>query len=205
MLLLYLRFHSLTFSPYPIYIPLCFYFISKSRACSSVLIRFTFHYASTLSMIQYYSQKDVSLIYIPLCFYFIWVYGNAWVYGDAIYIPLCFYFIEMKAPKNLYNSLFTFHYASTLSMWMPEACPQQTAFTFHYASTLSNTVNLSECPNVIYIPLCFYFIPQPRECELYSKHNLHSTMLLLYRRTTAGLGITDFIYIPLCFYFIGGD
>ena len=97
-------------------------------------------------------------------------------------------------------------------------------FTFHYASTLSRwwrgcTVRLL----LIYIPLCFYFIGKggtsmTGDMDLHStmlllyrrrgsylcRHirHLHSTMLLLYQTTTTLSVGTMIIYIPLCFYFI---
>ena len=98
-----------------------------------------------------------------------------------IYIPLCFYFID-EAYKQF---------------------EQQFSFTFHYASTLSPELHPRFCISDIYIPLCFYFIRIPcRWCSFYdliyiplcfyfiqtqnilrqTHLNLHSTMLLLYRK-----------------------
>ena len=98
-----------------------------------------------------------------------------------------------------------------------------TLFTFHYASTLSYTIIWNSLALTIYIPLCFYFI---RRWDWYRGlvlYNLHSTMLLLYPggqgsaatvtvftfHYASTLSITDKhyyininIYIPLCFYFI---
>ena len=56
-----------------------------------------------------------------------------------------------------------------------------TEFTFHYASTLSEQAVYDEK----------------------KKNNLHSTMLLLYRRRIERRCFQNNIYIPLCFYFIG--
>ena len=117
MLLLYPGFQI---SHYPnsgtIYIPLCFYFIPSGTGWKSAMVRFTFHYASTLSPAG----------------------GNARAGGFSIYIPLCFYFIlsNIKRETRLYS--FTFHYASTLSRNLPlRTCSLLPTFTFHYASTLS--------------------------------------------------------------------
>ena len=185
--------------------------------------KFTFHYASTLSGSLRRSLLS-SLIYIPLCFYFISSAAHAAIFFFPIYIPLCFYFILTKSTKSSCNCLFTFHYASTLSLISTQNtshnhnlhstmlllyllpvvyCIDHSVFTFHYASTLSKKSRLS--PRLI--------------------HDLHSTMLLLYRggerdgrherdeftfhyastlsvfnsvKSTA----TSVIYIPLCFYFI---
>ena len=76
----------------------------------------------------------------------------------------------------------------------------------------------------IYIPLCFYFIPEHDACyffsDLFTFHyastlsrrlaerrseqciNLHSTMLLLYQKWDWQKLRKTQIYIPLCFYFI---
>ena len=119
----------------------------------------------------------------------------------TIYIPLCFYFIAGQSVNKNLDKLFTFHYASTLSLSDSRPIFLLKSFTFHYASTLSNSV----------VPI------------MAQKLDLHSTMLLLYRRSeqstvrcttfTFHYASTlshcrlnscpvQFIYIPLCFYFI---
>ena len=76
-----------------IYIPLCFYFIGFS--------------AHAVNMVYF--------IYIPLCFYFIPIPTFSTKSASFIYIPLCFYFIWKIVDNLIIFSLFTFHYASTLS------------------------------------------------------------------------------------------
>ena len=76
-------------------------------------------------------------------------------------------------------------------------------FTFHYASTLSFRRLLPMIGNIIYIPLCFYFITGGTAYFIRRNLNLHSTMLLLYRWITLWQIHQKLIYIPLCFYFIG--
>ena len=122
---------------------------------------FTFHYASTLSVMQ--------------------TVGNR--HSDSIYIPLCFYFINVSYRTIHAKFKFTFHYASTLSAVSFIASARESIFTFHYASTLSGiTIQLFLPYIFIYIPLCFYFI----RCVLKPENNwriyLHSIMLLLYRK-----------------------
>ena len=137
MLLLYLVFGARRDTKFHIYIPLCFYFIPTPHEGNPSGIRFTFHYASTLSR---YKEAFLSsyFIYIPLCFYFITrsIRFIPWV--PFIYIPLCFYFIPSSSIACCITSVFTFHYASTLSRFL---------------------LQKSYVPK-IYIPLCFYFIPQ---------------------------------------------
>ena len=145
------------------------------------------------------------LIYIPRCFYFIicvmiggltasqftFHYAStlSWESYDPftgvweIYIPLCFYFMGKDHGRAVSEDKFTFHYASTLCI-KTGCIILITAFTFHYASTLSDT-DLTP--------------------EQITELNLHSTMLLLYRRRKAALRDTMNIYIPLCFYFIAGQ
>ena len=142
-----------------IYIPLCFYFIAQyDSMITGGVEKFTFHYASTLSTVEWVSQL------LPL----------------KIYIPLCFYFIVGKKVDRKRRILFTFHYASTLSLILPHLHALPYPFTFHYASTLSfPVVRLRTDRTKIYIPLCFYFISQGCSARRMSAH-LHSTMLLLY-------------------------
>ena len=124
-----------------------------------------------------------SAIYIPLCFYFI---GSAPGYHDAcllIYIPLCFYFILVDATIEYIHSIFTFHYASTLSgRW----CSIVRRHKNHLHSTM----------------LLLYREWRFEGCG--RVHNLHSTMLLLYLNTFSSSSERFKIYIPLCFYFITG-
>ena len=127
---------KILYQEHMIYIPLCFYFIDFARYFAKLIGKFTFHYASTLSLIRQQYPIFCSLIYIPLCFYF---------------IPIVY-----KARQPCIQ--FTFHYASTLSretvicgssnvylhstmlLLYPSASPPDCPareFTFHYASTLS--------------------------------------------------------------------
>ena len=126
-----------------IYIPLCFYFIDKLSGIGTALTVFTFHYASTLSVVDGKPYLSLPSIYIPLCFYFIVVGSEHIERVDAIYIPLCFYFILFADRLVVLVNQFTFHYASTLSL------------------------------------------PTPPQVDDY--YNLHSTMLLLYRRKQGNL------------------
>ena len=122
-----------------------------------------------------------SNIYIPLCFYFIsWCLLRKTGCGP-IYIPLCFYFIEPLVIQTINGVLFTFHYASTLSIYSLQSFYPSTPFTFHYASTLSYT-----CPTIqsLLYKFTFHyastlsgFVFVARPFSIY----LHSTMLLLYR------------------------
>ena len=108
----------------------------------------------------------------------------------------------------IYNPLFTFHYASTISVNVIQAVGQRNCFTFHYASTISRRWCGSTSDFCLYIPLCFYYIMEATGkhqrifylyiplCFYYIRNReafgdfdqttLHSTMLLLYR---SGLGI----------------
>ena len=164
-----------------IYIPLCFYFIRvKEAGLSSRAIKFTFHYASTLS------PDPPCLMYPQSSFTF--HYASTLSDIDTLF-EIC-------------SISFTFHYASTLSIILPsilsctldlhstmlllyhglpaaldlQLCHLHSTmlllyrgrktnrkyreqFTFHYASTLSSDP-AARVPTAvfIYIPLCFYFI-----------------------------------------------
>ena len=148
-------------------------------------VRFTFHYASTLSKNR--DQKSIgrTKIYIPLCFYFI-----VWAFCS----------------DKQRNTWFTFHYASTLSRSILSIISADTylhsTMLLLYLVRVLRFVVLS----FIYIPLCFYFIYlQAHEWRLdsgFTFHyastlssgdffreipitDLHSTMLLLYPYATA--------------------
>ena len=108
---------------------------------------------------------------------------------------------HVRAYKPTHGCQFTFHYASTLSEKGCSGILTITGFTFHYASTLSEWYHTDRGVYQIYIPLCFYFILKTKVIDHVNK-NLHSTMLLLYRRSSSGPSLTSPIYIPLCFYFI---
>ena len=101
-------------------------------------------------------------------------------YIVSIYIPLCFYFIDTSKLDSRFRMIFTFHYASTLSIHLITCILSFDRFTFHYASTLSNSAS----------------------SRLSSFIHLHSTMLLLYLLSVALRSQIRLIYIPLCFYFI---
>ena len=99
-------------------------------------ISFTFHYASTLSRIYFIGQdlhdhlhSTMLLLYPKMPF----LYLNP----AHIYIPLCFYFIHLHHIPGNGRCIFTFHYASTLSMLFGCRILGFLVFTFHYASTLS--------------------------------------------------------------------
>ena len=147
---------------------------------STWVCEFTFHYASTLSKLA----EILVLwqwIYIPLCFYFI---ANFWAvrWGFIqIYIPLCFYFIQY-----LQQDL-----AQGFAIYIP--------LCFYF---ICRGKNHCELWRWIYIPLCFYFINLRRLCLPKLPIHLHSTMLLLYRKTDYEEDVGVLIYIPLCFYFI---
>ena len=186
-----------------IYIPLCFYFITKllvgnsasltlftfhyastlsNVLCTSIALisAFTFHYASTLSYLLFCRSHCLGFIYIPLCFYFIDELNRFRTLLNLIYIPLCFYFISLSvACPVLFSTIYIplcFYFILRLIHHYTVYFP----FTFHYASTLSAVVG-SNAENAIY---------------------LHSTMLLLYLVTVSSGSDLFLIYIPLCFYFI---
>ena len=136
MLLLYLMVLLNSFCLSCIYIPLCFYFI---RLALSYAL-FSLH------------------IYIPLCFYFIAYVRLVQLVSRHIYIPLCFYFIVVTHSPHNATNVFTFHYASTLSVaWHAGARP-----THHLHSTMLLLYRQQDISTAI------------------AKAYLHSTMLLLY-------------------------
>ena len=120
----------------------------------------------------------------------------------TIYIPLCFYFIPSCSIKISSHSVFTFHYASTLSRIASAIQCCMDSFTFHYASTLSHPFcpGMQEKIDLHSTMLLLYPGGRIRRREV--RANLHSTMLLLYPHSESALSLSPRIYIPLCFYFI---
>ena len=97
---------------------------------------------------------------------------------------------------------FTFHYASTLSVYRYRGGIQSKKFTFHYASTLSDAImaRIDTQTRFTFHYASTLSRPHPRTAgnTLY----LHSTMLLLYPCCDVATERRILIYIPLCFYFI---
>ena len=89
------------------------------------------------------------------------------------------------------SNIFTFHYASTLSLVCPRSCPPMSnlhstmLLLYHIQSKLVGIFNL------IYIPLCFYFIVSTLPYRKQRHTHLHSTMLLLYQSYYAGYTIIN--------------
>ena len=141
------------------------------------------HLHSTMLLLYHRSfgySVTKNWIYIPLCFYFIRMGLRNSALQIQIYIPLCFYFIPELNLLIADLTVFTFHYASTLSFCVVSykhvkedlhstmlllyqvkghEWNNTESFTFHYASTLSNN------PDVLFAD---------------NRTHLHSTMLLLY-------------------------
>ena len=185
-----------------IYIPLCFYFISSINLNRWGIKIFTFHYASTLSQWKSHDSIRWNLIYIPLCFYFITnivevILQDAHLHSTMLLLyRLWDIFWERK-------SLFTFHYASTLSSVNEIIQLVSSLFTFHYASTLSL---LSAGYNVWCISFTFHYASTLSDsARICIRRRTPFTFHYASTLSRIGIGIDlvfIYIYIPLCFYFI---
>ena len=157
MLLLYPWGDRVVFFELRIYIPLCFYFINLGRDYINVVNKFTFHYASTLSLpYAFLILKHRNLHSTMLLLYridshrlgdqfrnlhstMLLLYHDGTCnrgVGTVIYIPLCFYFIRID--KCVKTDTTDLH--STMLLL--------------YRSGRRQNVHTKQ----IYIPLCFYFI-----------------------------------------------
>ena len=225
MLLLYLPKHLLPRGSAHIYIPLCFYFIERRK------IRYarTIHLHSTMLLLYLMFLINLLMrlqIYIPLCFYFIPSWrrlssrSRSYLHSTMLLLYPVLRSSHLFLLKNLHSTMlllyrrpegfpsqgpgkFTFHYASTLSVFHHVLNPAESLFTFHYASTLSLSVWIvSSQSSSIYIPLCFYFIGNTAvPSRIFPSFTFH------YASTLSGLIALmspnpERIYIPLCFYFI---
>ena len=184
-----------------IYIPLCFYFIVELDGTCGFAIWFTFHYASTLSNSAHgYPESLYRFTFhyaSTLSRKMAWLGNWLWhlhstmllLYLEpvqiqiqivVIYIPLCFYFICIPPFYCWYQLLFTFHYASTLSLWSTILNGQG----MHLHSTmllLYLRQRCGACTAKWYLHstmLLLYRFTGPRSIPV--RFNLHSTMLLLY-------------------------
>ena len=142
-----------------LYIPLCFYYIPVRHLITIHIFDFTFHYASTISvadarggengvtlhstMLQLYPEppKDksgcVPKLYIPLCFYYI----SSGITATAepiftLHSTMLLLYPKEQAIQSV-ETAFTFHYASTISIFHLICIRLRFHFTFHYASTIS--------------------------------------------------------------------
>ena len=224
MLLLYLNLHLLTpsISTYlhstmlllyrlptaadrwrrPIYIPLCFYFIDLINGGINGTIKFTFHYASTLSLQVLRAESLLRYLHSTmLLLYLIFLFKTGHI--KFIYIPLCFYFIPEHDACYFFSDLFTFHYASTLSRRLAERRSEQCINLHSTMLLLYQKWDWQKLRKTqIYIPLCFYFIlpvMHPTVCRKVIYIPL-CFYFIDYENTVHHHKIR--IYIPLCFYFI---
>ena len=120
-------------------------------------------------------------------------------------------------------TVFTFHYASTLSDNNCNRCKEKYIYIPLCFYFILRRIAAKDIDTCIYIPLCFYFIggkqesaskntqftfhyastlSKPKRIVERSKKNLHSIMLLLYQVNNIQVSSGLSIYIPLCFYFI---
>ena len=163
---------------------------------------FTFHYASTLSPIHHayrfrlqHLHSTMLLLYrnrsrlnaldhlhlhstMLLLYRCLGLLCQTWI---VIYIPLCFYFISCSTILALIYSVFTFHYASTLSA--ARSFPAGGRCHLHSTMLLLYLETMKASKKDVIL-------------------NLHSTMLLLYLQAGPICILLINIYIPLCFYFI---
>ena len=185
-----------------IYIPLCFYFIGDDDMWVEQTKKFTFHYASTLSLpdpllaLKYCNLHSTMLLLYPVRD----AAGSGWAPDlhstmlllyrivltedgkiDKIYIPLCFYFIVCLCCYDCagYLIYIPLCFYFIITKIRTEMCVTQ--FTFHYASTLSG---IQRC-HQIYDPIfTFHYASTLSEAD------------------PPALQPHIIIYIPLCFYFI---
>ena len=180
MLLLYLMIGVDNTTIDSIYIPLCFYFIRtiplhKSRPShdlhSTMLLlyprgqlltetfkrEFTFHYASTLSILISPMSKPLHNLHSTMLLLYR-LYHSDCIIADFIYIPLCFYFILFgvfhSSPSSMiYIPLCFYFIISSCKLWQNGVYLHSTMLLLYPCYIVSIPRNIS-----IYIPLCFYFI-----------------------------------------------
>ena len=147
---------------------------------------FTFHYASTLSKQSLEkSTDDYNLHSIMLLLYQESKIRYRIIKFNLHSIMLLLYRSPSQNIIPLYT-LFTFHYASTLSLHKGSPSVLHSQFTFHYASTLSQHMPFQYHLHLHLhsIMLLLYQVSGPAAGPNISY--LHSIMLLLYRKRPSG-------------------
>ena len=106
----------------------------------------------------------------------------AYLIHHSIYIPLCFYFIlnaqgaSTLSGSNLHSTMLLLYlYAQHFHAVRISNLHSTMLLLYRQDDTIFRPGSL------IYIPLCFYFIPKLIVVQRPRIENLHSTMLLLYR------------------------
>ena len=230
-----------------IYIPLCFYFIIDPKHFSGVLHSYLHstmlllyrlteniwifgdaNLHSTMLLLYRATQNSTSQYTIYLHSTMLLLYqsgGPGWWAADPIYIPLCFYFIPFDKIIRNPLSVFTFHYASTLSEYAPRLrvilpylhstmlllypsdCSCKGSwnwkFTFHYASTLSG--RQTGRAGHLASEFTFHYastlsVPGNRDRQWPAEFTFHYASTL--SQPLRSFCFLLCIYIPLCFYFI---
>ena len=180
MLLLYRTFFCSNCKISWLYIPLCFYYIKQSFSVILKSTNFTFHYASTISLASPSNTMSVSSLHSTMLLLYLIGLRDKETGREYLYIPLCFYYIITPKKPPIKESIFTFHYASTISLCSFLSICNLFPFTFHYASTISVNVDQSvEQPS----NFTFHYastISVKFTTTIDEDLPLHSTMLLLY-------------------------
>ena len=182
MLLLYHEVHPLSvWKQSNLHSTMLLLYLSAPVCHMSPSASFTFHYASTLSSTGRRRRSCGNRIYIPLCFYFITTrtHSQKASWSNLHSTMLLLY----QTPVGFTPFVSMYLHSTMLLLYHVVLAPcafSANIFTFHYASTLSSAFLSSFCNfQIIYIPLCFYFIYAPDRTHNKNTY-LHSTMLLLY-------------------------
>ena len=203
MLLLYLvPYDNLEYDIY-IYIPLCFYFIAYRMTISKWIFTFTFHYASTLStMTPANLGVDIRFTFHYASTLSVRLHdkGGAWKHLhstmlllyrqhppeivhriDHLHSTMLLLYLVLRLSVSMHR--LNLHSTMLLLYLRPVLFPPDVIKYLHSTMLLlyrrtNNAINKGF--NLIYIPLCFYFIWRSRN----------------------RIVIISCIYIPLCFYFI---
>ena len=122
--------------------------------------KFTFHYASTLSIEN--ANKKVMCAHLHSTMLLLYQNGFSSLLSNTC--------------------KFTFHYASTLSKYLRGIGGQEINLHSTMLLLYRTLSRPKPRPEPIYIPLCFYFIGLHRRYLRLHLLHLHSTMLLLYRK-----------------------
>ena len=202
VLLLYLS-HSCVLHYFNrLYIPLCFYYIRDTTL--SLTLPTSLH--STMLLLYLPSEEGLFVIYYPLHSTMLLLYlkdGYRITTNKILYIPLCFYYITDGSTTTYTVTNFTFHYASTISVWWYNGNWYYADFTFHYASTISKFEHTERTHGNIFTFHYASTISKDIMIDYIFQYcfTFHYASTISVFRPTRFRRVTT-LYIPLCFYYI---
>ena len=152
----------------------------RIQICKKTFYKFTFHYASTLSHGKPEYQSEMQYLHSTMLLLYQAVSCKSQSYHFYLHSTMLLLY-QAEIPLfydrgfDLHSTMLLLYHNDTLGMDNVDIIYIPLCFYF-----ILFTSCLTARKALIYIPLCFYFIDDRFSGETYIFKNLHSTMLLLY-------------------------